>query len=344
MVEALKAEQDLASAGDETYRTTSHWQLQSQHQPGNLDCHRLLQPRFLRTTAVAISSPLLSSPLLSSPLLSSSPPLRSSPAPLLMTSRVFKCIFVLLLVTQATATTPYPPPYRTGLYSPPPAGDDLVPCTYDKGVPRSIYYPYNVDTEEPFMQILYKSLCSVFDSVPKAAYDQLYLNEGITINFYGAYNNVTQIQYGVPQPGNDGSVSWDFTVSPAKVTVYVNGSVIYTSSAPARRRLTSDHVTRTLLQEGLPPGACMTDKYCQYMATSVTLETAVACLISIRLVPRAALGVGLICAVVGAGASAYCTRLECDRPCSELVCHQSGYVGRCAGLFCDYCVCVPNNT
>ena len=282
-------------------------------------------------------------------------------------------LFILCFAAMHTvyAANSNPPPYLSGIFSlsPPPPNivptcfdsiqnndetgidcggsclfscSNLVPCTYSNGPPRSTYSPSTVNTEDPFMQIVYPSFCSIFKNVPATADNDFYLFDGLAINIYGSYNNVTKIQYNVPQPGY-GEVIWDFTASPAQWTIYANGSKIHSSLSLGHRKLMSNTImhevkrNRILLQQGLPPGACMTSKQCVYMSALIGAEAAITCLLFAAF-PGAAIPAGIVCAIFAAGLSTYCTAIECDKPCSELQC-LPGLVPSCANAFCTICQC-----
>ena len=219
--------------------------------------------------------------------------------------------------------------------------DELVPCTYPSNPPSLTYYPYNADTNYPVMEILFTNMCGLFQLVPQSAYNDVYLSKSFQINLYGSYNNLTSMQYSIPQPGCS-STEWDLDVSPASIIVRANGSQIYpyASTSSKRKLLLYDHnvtqihslhndVSRLLLQDGY----CISKEECHEHCDIIKTGVQVQCVGFIIAIGSATAN-PLTAAIAAIAAEAACQYAlnKFDNKCSSA----------CDNLHCNTQVCVPS--
>ena len=206
------------------------------------------------------------------------------------------------------------------------------------------YYPRFVNTSSAFATLTFPSWCGLFPTVTTAQLQQVYLFDALQFNFYGAYDDISEIQFNIPQPRYGYA---DFVAGPPRaLTVFANGSTIhrFTATTGANRHLLEE---RKLMQ--LDSGAqCIGQDDCHTFCKYLSQAGGPLCAIV------AAEACGLAAAFCGIAAGAVCNKFVvpqfqslCDTSCSSMQCVSlcsnincsPGFVGACGDFFCDYCEC-----
>lgn len=175
--------------------------------------------------------------------------------------------------------------------------------------------------------------------VPEEAYSVLSLSSIFTINLYGSRGAITSVQYDIPQPGS-GFATWDLLASPARLTLSINGSIIYPPQdviVSANSQPMSEQILPS--SRALLPGDCLTNEDCHLYCDTVSSGIASVCLsidaVAAIIPKRARLifkyGAGGLCAFVSLRASTKCSK-ACDSGTQE--CHTCSDVGMPCGNKC----------
>ncbi len=187
---------------------------------------------------------------------------------------------------------------------------DLIPCVFASDTPVMTYYAVNANTDLPFVHIVFSNMCSLFTSVPKNIPED-YLRLPVDVYLFGSFDNLTVMQYENPEPGHS-YTTWDLTVSPPRVTINTNDTVVYPVGPFVPQ-------SRSLLQSS-EPDCLVQKKKCELICSVVTAVFFVAPCTAMGTasvpIPNLALGIAVGCYVL-------IEQRDCKQLCSYINCEQN---------------------